>query len=343
MMYKVLVVGLGSMGKRRIRCLKKLGINNIFGFDNRSDRNLESEKLYNIKTFNNFEEACTTINPQILIISVSPAEHLKYMNLAIQNGIHFFVEASVLDDGLLDIIKELKSKNLVACPSSTLIFHPAIKMIKSIINSGELGKISNILVHSGQFLPDWHVYENVSDFYVSNPLTGGAREIVPFELTWFTDIFGYPRRVAGNCRKTIHITGAEYIDDTYNALLDYGNFLAVLTVDVVSRHATRRLLINGDVKQLIWSWDDNCIKIFDSHTNSWENRIYQIEAAHDGYNKNITEEMYVEELGAFFEAVENNNQFVNNLEKDYNVLQLLYKIEESNLSSNFTITNFKCK
>ncbi|MDQ5920535.1 MAG: hypothetical protein QG673_591, partial [Pseudomonadota bacterium] len=67
------------------------------------------------------------------------------------------------------------------------------------------------------------------------------------------------------------------------------------------------------------------------------------EAAHDGYNKNITEEMYVEELGAFFEAVENNNQFVNNLEKDYNVLQLLYKIEESNLSSNFTITNFKCK
>jgi hypothetical protein len=39
--------------------------------------------------------------------------------------------------------------------------------------------------------------------------------------------------VAANYRKTIEIPGAEYIDDTYNILLDYSNYLAVVTVDVV--------------------------------------------------------------------------------------------------------------
>jgi threonine dehydrogenase-like Zn-dependent dehydrogenase len=41
-----LVVGLGSMGKRRIRNLKSLGYNDIVGFDKRADRRQEAKKLY---------------------------------------------------------------------------------------------------------------------------------------------------------------------------------------------------------------------------------------------------------------------------------------------------------
>ena len=51
-----LVIGLGSMGKRRIRCLKTLGITKIYGFDSRNDRCQEVQQEYNIKTFDNFEE-----------------------------------------------------------------------------------------------------------------------------------------------------------------------------------------------------------------------------------------------------------------------------------------------
>jgi len=43
---QVLVVGLGSMGKRRIRNLIKLGFKNIIGFDPRLDRRVEVKKLY---------------------------------------------------------------------------------------------------------------------------------------------------------------------------------------------------------------------------------------------------------------------------------------------------------
>ena len=47
---KFFVIGLGSMGKRRVRCLQALNYNDIVGYDPRADRRQEAEKLYGIKT-----------------------------------------------------------------------------------------------------------------------------------------------------------------------------------------------------------------------------------------------------------------------------------------------------
>ncbi|TGE33016.1 Gfo/Idh/MocA family oxidoreductase [Desulfosporosinus sp. Sb-LF] len=330
---KFLVVGLGSMGKRRIRCLKALGYNQVFGFDTREDRRAEVEQNYKLETFTDFLMAINEAQPDALIISVPPDLHHQYIKQAITFSLPFFVEASVVDTDMELIKEKLAKKALVAAPSATLLFHPAIVIISQILNSGELGKISNVVLHSGQYLPDWHSYEKVNDYYVSNPITGGGREIVPFELTWVTKLFGFPKRVCGNFRKTIEIAGADTIDDTYNFLLDYENFLASITVDVVSRHATRRLMINGNKKQLIWDWDFNYIKLYDPETTSWEERTYIMEGAAIGYNQNIGENMYIEEIRCFVEAVEGKHHFVNSMEHDHKVLELLYAIEEADNSS----------
>jgi len=332
-----LIVGLGSMGKRRIRCLKVLGYNNIFGFDCREDRRVEAKEKYAIKTYSNFLHALNEVKPLALIISVPPDMHNEFIKIAIKNKMHFFVEASVVDNDIEIIKQNLEQIDIVAAPSATLLFHPAIKKISEIIKTNTLGKISNIILHSGQYLSDWHPYENVSDFYVSNPITGGAREIIPFELTWFTKLFGFPQRVCGNFRKTISIKGAELIDDTYNFLLDYRDFLASITVDVVSRHATRRLLINGEKKQLIWDWDVNCIKVFDPTNLKWNDIPYKMESAEVGYNPNIGENMYIDEIKCFVESIDGKHPFINTIENDHKVLKLLYAIEESDKTSKFVM------
>ena len=180
---KFLVVGLGSMGKRRIRCLKKLNYKNIAGFDLREDRRDEVVDKYSIKTFKDIDDAINQFSPDAFIISVPPDVHHTYMELAINNNINFFVEASVVDTSMENIIKSLDKKSIVGIPSATMLFHPGIILIKDIIKKNKYGKITNLVYHSGQYLPDWHTYESVSDFYVSNPITGGCREIVPFELT----------------------------------------------------------------------------------------------------------------------------------------------------------------
>jgi predicted dehydrogenase len=314
---KVLVIGLGSMGKRRVRCLKALGVTDIIGADLRADRRDEAMAKYGIPTVGDFQHALAEHKFDAAVISLPPLAHVMAMNALIAAKVPFFVEASVVDDGLAEVIAAVERAGIVAAPSTTLHFHPAIREVARIVKSGKLGKLSNVLLHSGQYLPDWHTYEKVSEYYVSEPKTGGAREIVPFEMTWFTEMFGYPRRVAGNFRKTIEIEGAEYIDDTYNCLLDYGTFLASVTVDVVSRHATRRLLINGSKGQLVWSWDDSAIQLYDAGLGQWTSVEYAME------------NMYIDEIRAFLDAVRGETAFPNTLAADHKVLKLLYSIERA--------------
>ena len=54
---KLLVIGLGSMGKRRIRLLKEYDSSiEIIGIDKQAVRRDEVERLYKIKTYDNTDE-----------------------------------------------------------------------------------------------------------------------------------------------------------------------------------------------------------------------------------------------------------------------------------------------
>jgi hypothetical protein len=136
-------------------------------------------------------------------------------------------------------------------------------------------------------------------------------------------------------RKTINIEGAENIDDTYNMLFDYGTFLATMTVDVVSRYATRRLILNGDKKQLFWDWNEKVIKIYDPEKEEWIREEYKMNEAASGYNQNIGENMYVEELNCFIEAIKGIRPFINTMENDHRVLKMLYACEEADRKSEY--------
>ncbi|MBC7428145.1 MAG: Gfo/Idh/MocA family oxidoreductase [Bacteriovorax sp.] len=330
-MNKFLVVGLGSMGKRRIRCLQTLGYKNISGFDPREDRKEEAKKTYNIDLVSDVSAYVAEHKPH-LIISVPPHLHNIYMKMAVDNGCHFFVEASVLDDDFAEIISEVQNKKLVAAPSCTLFFHPAIQLIKKIVEGTELGKLSNWLYHSGQYLPDWHPYEKVADYYVSRKDTSGGREIVPFELSWLCRVFDFPESIASTFGKTIVFEGGDNVDDTYNLLMKYRKgFFGVLTVDVVSRYATRRMTINGQDGQLRWDWEHDYVELYTAKTGKWEKVSFEKGAAHAGYNPNIAEDMYVNEIKSFMSAVENTGNYPTDLTYDWNVLKTLYKAEKNAL------------
>src|SRR6185312_8899531 len=182
---KAVVIGLGSMGKRRVRCLQALGVEKIVGVDTRADRREEAASRYGIEVRAELAGIWEDFSPDVAIISLPPKSHVMAMHACIAHRVPFFVEASVVDDGLAEVTALARQAGLLAAPSTTLRFHPAIVEIFRCVRESRLGKISNVMLHSGQYLPDWHTYEAVSDYYVSDRATGGAREIVPFEMTWF--------------------------------------------------------------------------------------------------------------------------------------------------------------
>ena len=180
------VIGLGSMGKRRVRCLLELGYrpDEIYGFDNRGDRRVETVNRYGIRVIDTME-GFNFRSVDAFIVSLPPDKHKIGVDIAVKYQKPVFVEASVILSET-ELIREV-GKDIFIAPSCTFVFHPMIKEIKRIVNSEKYGKVCNFSYHSGQYLPDWHPWEDVKDFYVSNRLTGGAREIVPYELTWITD------------------------------------------------------------------------------------------------------------------------------------------------------------
>jgi predicted dehydrogenase len=75
---KFLVIGLGSMGKRRIRCLKNLGYNEIYGFDIKSNRIDECKKKYKIYSLPSYRTFLRKKYFDAVFVCTDPLFHFKY-------------------------------------------------------------------------------------------------------------------------------------------------------------------------------------------------------------------------------------------------------------------------
>ena len=207
-------------------------------------------------------------------------------------------------------------------------FYPPMMKIKKCIEENRIGRIISVQVENGSYLPDWHPWEEIQDFYVSKRETGGCREIVPFELTWLNDIFGEPEALS--CLKDKLSKIDVDIDDIYYCLLRYPNgMIANITVEVISRpKATRELRILGTKGEIVFSGDENCVRYISEGDEDWNVTSLTVGTVEAGYIN--PEEPYISEMAAFVAAVENKDpeRYPNSLGDDARVLKLLYKLEQ---------------
>lgn len=326
---KYLVIGLGSMGKRRVRNLQALGIEHIAGFDPRSDRRLDAQDKYGIPVFDNLESALQEFDPQAFVISTPPDLHMHYAYYAFECGISCFIEASVVHaEKIKQLSEKISGTSVVMAPSCTMRYYPGPKKIKELIQANAIGKVLNVNYQTGQYLPDWHPWEKIEEFYVSKRETGGAREIVPFELTWLNNIFGEAKAAA--CVKAKLTDMPADIDDIYHCLLRYdNNVIANITVEVVSRpKATRDMRVLGSDGEIVFSADSNSVRYINTSMDEWKEYKFDVGTVESQYIN--PEEPYIAEMKDFVAAVEAKNQslFPNSLDDDYVILLTLYALEK---------------
>jgi predicted dehydrogenase len=317
------------MGKRRIRNLQTLGCTLIAGFDPRADRREEASIRYGISVFDSFDAALAKFNPQALIISTDPILHMDYAQSAVSSGLHCFIEASVVEGKrVAQLAEAIKGDKIIVAPSCTMRYFPGPTAIREIIRSGKIGKPLNFNYLTGQYLPDWHPWEHIQDFYVSRRETGGAREIVPFELTWLNEIFGDPDPLACVKSKVTNLNAD--IDDIYHCLLRYPNGpLANITIEVISRpKATRELYVMGSEGRLVFSGDKNCVRYISVGDADWTSINFEAGNTEDGYIN--PEEPYILEMSDFLKAASNGDchLFPNTLKCDARILELLINLEK---------------
>jgi len=246
-----------------------------------------------------------------------------------------FIEASVVDAaGIAQLARQSAAAKRVMVPSCTMSFYPGPRKVKELVHSGAIGRIRNINYQTGQYLPDWHPWEDIADFYVSKRETGGAREIVPFELTWLCDIFG-PSQALGCWKGKLSSLSAD-IDDLYHCLVRFQEHSAIcqLTVEVISRpKATREMRILGSEGELVFSADSNSVRYISTTMTEWTHFHFDAGTIEQQYIN--PEEPYIEEMRCFVSAVAQRNPslFPNTLEQDVAVLNTLYELERLSLAA----------
>lgn len=325
---RFLVVGLGSMGKRRVRNLQALGHGAVAGFDLRGDRLEEAVAKYGITPFNDLRGALEAFHPDALVISTSPRHHMDYAEAAAERGLPCFIEASVVEaERILALHRRCTETGVLMAPSCTMRHFPGPRKVRELIRAGAIGKVRNFNYQTGQWLPDWHPWEDIREFYVSDRATGGCREIVPFELTWLNDIFGEPEPLA--CAKAKLSDMPADIDDLYHCLLRYpGNVLASMTVEVLSRPvACRELRVIGSAGELVFSADENCVRYANLDHPDWIRFDLGGGTVETGYIN--PEEPYIAEMADFVAAAQSGDfsRYPNTLADDYAILQTLYRLE----------------
>jgi predicted dehydrogenase len=323
---KFLIVGLGSMGNRRIRNLTALKAGEIIGFDVQADRRAEAQQKHGIKTYATFEEALLG-KPDAVIISTPPNLHIQYAMEAARRNLHFFMEASVILDPEMDgLIADCKTRKIVAAPSATMRFHPSIQKMKELVDSRAIGEILAFNYHSGQYLPDWHVKEDYRKYYVSRRETGGCREIVPFELSWITWLLGPVKTIA--CMKGKLTKLEADIDDIYQVLLKFENgIIANMQFDVISRVAYRCFKMISEEGVILWDWNRRTVGVYSAADKKWKEYPQGKGRSVEGYV--MEDDMYVNEMEHFIGAIQGKHPYMYTLEDDKRILELLYAAERS--------------
>ena len=326
---KFLVIGLGSMGKRRVRYLQALGVEYVAGFDVRKDRRLETKTKYGISVFDDIETAIAEANPDACAICTPPDLHMHYAFFAQARNMDCFIEASVVEkEEILRLDQLMRGGSTLALPSCTMLFYPGPKKIKELVDAKAIGEVISINYHTGQYLPDWHPWEDIADFYVSKRETGGAREIVPFELTWLCHIFGVPKALA--CWKGKLSALNVDIDDLYHCIMQFPNsgMVCNMTVEVISRpQATREMRILGTDGEIVFSADANSVRYRNIQMQDWTHFEFKAGTVENLYIN--PEEPYIEEMRAWTQALVSRDAslYPNSLREDYQILKVLSDLE----------------
>lgn len=341
---RVLVVGLGSMGKRRVRTLRALGVREVVGTDLRADRAREAAERYGIRVVPSFDEGMAT-NPHAVVISTPPNQHLEYAREAAKAKVHVFTECNWVEDlSELEALDELCSQHgLVGAPSCTQRFQGSIRRMKELVEDGVIGPVLHVEYHSGQWAPDWHPWEKVTDFYLGKKGMGGGREQVSFELGWIRWICGAVVGVTALTRKltTLPID----IFDLYQINLDFqSGAVGSVIVDMIQRYPNRICNLMTEEGQIEWDYIAGVVRLYQASSKHWID--YKEQPGESGYLSEggpEDEPLYLEEMQAFLQAVEGGPRFPYSFMDEREILAIVHAAERSSASGSYIKLNNKSR
>lgn len=330
-------MGLGSIGQRHLRNLKALlgeGVSCSACRERRLQLLLGDEPVpagggleerYRLRVFTSLQEALEE-KPEVVFVTNPSSRHLETALAAARAGCHLFIEKPLSHSwqGVEELIALVEERRLVARVGFQYRYHPCLKSLKRILDEGGLGGIMAVSVQVGEYLPDWHPYEDYRESYAARADLGGGVVLTQMshELDYLGWLFGRPRRVyaLGGSRSCL---GLE-VEDTVLALMEYDGGGADVPVqiqaDYLQRPPVRRLQVTGDQGKVLVDLLRPALV--------WYGRQGRrvLEESYYGYQRN---RLFLEELRSFLDCLKGGAPPLSGLRQGAESLRAALAVKES--------------
>ena len=202
----ILILGLGSIGQRHLRNIKKINPNaKIFALRKKYTTPLlnnknevikgDIKKKYSITYLEDLNKIIKNkINLHSAFVCTPSSMHVEQVIWLLKNNINCFIEkplgSSLKNINYLE--KLLKKKNKVKTMMGfQLRFNPIINYLEKIIKKkSPIGKIFSIQIHHGEHIEDFHPYEDYRISYAANKKLGGGVVLTQIhEIDYFMFLF----------------------------------------------------------------------------------------------------------------------------------------------------------
>ncbi len=318
---RFLIIGGGSMGKRRIRCLQAHGVpaRDIRLLDPRADRRAESQERYGVESFDDFA-AGWAWTPDVVIVSTPTKHHMGYCLKAARAKKDFFCEIALSDslDGADELLALAAEHELVAALGINNPCHAVMRKAKTWLDDERFGTPVTWQMAFGNYLPNWHPWERYQEFYDATQIMG----VIAQELGTLYSLLG--SRV-GELYAQSHRSGTLEIDGPDN--------LQILARTAAGTAVTLQLDLLQD--RQIYEYRIVSAKgvievelLPEARARRYLNASGQVDEMRPppGYT---FEQAYIDEFGAFLEALDSRAAWYHPLQDAVQILRCLDAVKAS--------------
>lgn len=316
---KIGIIGLGSIGKRHLRCLRQLGYGDIIALRTKkgTTKTLPVEfncikEVFNVAGFysNNLDG---------VIVSNPTSLHIETMKMPLEKGIPIFLEKPIADS--IEQLREIEDYDITSVMVGfSLRYNEIINIVKEFIASGKLGKIYKASLYCGQFLPSWHPYSDYrKEYYARRDLGGGVIRTLSHEIDLMHYFLGNPKELCASVEK---ISDLEIdVDDNLYMICKMANLsLVSIELDYINPVLTRRGIILGSEGAVEYSFSKSNVTFTDY--NGKISIIYE--------NINLDRnKMYIDQMKNFVNFIKNKEGPRCTFEDGVNVMKVIKAAEES--------------
>jgi len=312
---RFLIAGLGSIGRRHLRNLLALGERDIVLY--RTGRStLPDDELQGFVTETDLTAALNH-KPDAVIVANPTAYHLDVAIPAAEAGCHLLIEKPIshtLDriDQLQAAVQRTGAKVLVGYQFR---YHPGLMAIHQWLQEGRIGRPLYAHAHWGEYLPDWHPWEDYRGSYAARADQGGG---VTITLSHPID---YLRWLLGEVELRWH-WAAELgnlemdVEDTAELWLEFATgAVGSVHLDYLQRPPDHHLLILGTGGTCGWDNKDGISRLFEVSSNEWKSFNPS-----PRFERN---QMFLDELHNFIGVIEGTQEAKCSLEDGIALLKLV--------------------